>query len=297
MKIRKKALAFLKRQKTPVNEPGNARSPKGADNAAERSQDGKPEESSLLAGKNVLISGAGRNIGRSIALAMAEQGATVFFTNIDEAACRKLGAELSTHNVNGRGFVSDVTRMGDIDDLCRRLEQEHLAVDILVHNAGIQLGVEHAEDLDITAVGKVFHTNVLGPLYLTKRVVRMMASTKIHGSVLFITSIHQSVPSRWMSYSASKAALRMIIRELALDLAEKGIRVNGIAPGWVDEDEGGKAYPFNNAPLHRSSINPRYIGRAAVYLSSEYFSKFTTGTVLTIDAGLSLHSYLTLRDE
>ena len=124
----------------------------------------------------------------------------------------------------------------------------------------------------------------------------MMVSNNIPGSILFITSIHQSVPSQWISYSSSKAALRMIIKELAMDLAKHGIRVNGIAPGWVAEDKHGNTRNFSYAPLYGSSINPCYIGRAAVYLSSEYFSKFTTGTVITVDAGLSLHSYLTLHD-
>jgi NAD(P)-dependent dehydrogenase (short-subunit alcohol dehydrogenase family) len=124
----------------------------------------------------------------------------------------------------------------------------------------------------------------------------MMTADKIAGSILFVTSIHESVLSRWLSYSASKAALRMIIQELAMNLASHGIRVNGIAPGWVAEDDSGKTLDFEPAPLHHTSINPCYIGRAAVYLSSEYFSRFTTGTIITVDAGLSLHSYLTLRD-
>ncbi len=83
----------------------------------------------------------------------------------------------------------------------------------------------------------------------------------------------------------------MIIQELAVDLAPYGIRVNGIAPAWVAEDEQGNPLSQEYHLLHHCSINPRYIGRAAVYLASDYFSKFTTGTIIKIDAGASLYNY------
>jgi NAD(P)-dependent dehydrogenase (short-subunit alcohol dehydrogenase family) len=250
----------------------------------------------LLSEKNVLITGAGKNIGRSIAIAMAEQGANIFFTDIHAEHCEKLEKELQGYTGKVKGFLSDISKTEDIDSLHQQLKKENIHIDVLVHNAGIQFETKHIEDLDMGDLFKVFHTNVFGPLYLTKRISHMMVSDNIPGCILFITSIHQSVPSEWISYSSSKAALGMIIKELAMDLAKHGIRVNGIAPGWVAEDEHGNTRNFSYAPLYGSSINPCYIGRAAVYLSSEYFSKFTTGTVITVDAGLSLHSYLTLHD-
>ena len=119
-----------------------------------------------------------------------------------------------------------------------------------------------------------------------------MVDQHIPGCIIFLTSIHQWILRRAVSYSATKAALGMIVKELAIDLAPYGIRVNGIAPGWVDEDVTGHPYPYDRPVLHGSSINPRYIGRAVVYLSSDYFSRFTTGTVLQVDGGLSLGNYL-----
>jgi NAD(P)-dependent dehydrogenase (short-subunit alcohol dehydrogenase family) len=250
----------------------------------------------LLSEKNVLITGAGKNIGRSIAIEMAEQGAHIFFTDIQAEHCEKLEKELQRYTGKVKGFLSDISKTEDIDSLHQQLKKENIYIDVLVHNAGIQFESKHIEDLDMGDLYKVFHANVFGPLYLTKCIGQVMVSHNIPGSILFITSIHESVTSRWLHYSSSKAALRMIIKELAMDLAKHGIRVNGIAPGWVAEDEHGNTRNFSYAPLYGSSINPCYIGRAAVYLSSEYFSKFTTGTVLTVDAGLSLHSYLTLHD-
>ncbi len=84
----------------------------------------------------------------------------------------------------------------------------------------------------------------------------------------------------------------MIINELALELAPHNIRVNGIAPGAVGEDEEGEPLPHNDTPLHGTKVGPQYVGRAAAYLASDYFSRHTTGTVLKIDGGLSLHHYM-----
>jgi NAD(P)-dependent dehydrogenase (short-subunit alcohol dehydrogenase family) len=147
------------------------------------------------------------------------------------------------------------------------------------------------QDLDLTEWHKTFNANVFGPMYLTKLISQKMASEKIQGCITFVTSIHEFVPGGWVCYSSTKAALGMIVKELSLDLASHGIRVNGIAPGWVSETEKGNPFGFRWAALHKSSINPCYIGRAAVYLASDYFSRFTTGTTLKIDAGLSLYHF------
>ncbi len=253
-------------------------------------------DNKLLFGKNALITGAGRNIGRSIALEMARQGANVFFTDIDQEQCLKLEQELKEYRVKSKGFVSDISKTEDSDALHSFLVQEKIGIDILVNNVGIQFYPDDIQNLDLSEWQRTFSTNVFGPLYLTKHIAGMMKSSGIQGSILFVTSIHQSVPGKWLCYSSSKAALGMIVKELSLDLASCGIRVNGIAPGWVLENEQGLPFDFRYAPLHKTSINPCYIGRAAVYLASDYFSKFTTGTVLTIDAGLSLFHYQMVQD-
>lgn len=105
-------------------------------------------------------------------------------------------------------------------------------------------------------------------MYLTQKIVEMMINNPQEKSIVFITSTHKSAISRFVSYSASKTALAMIIKELAINLAPYNIRVNGIAPGWVAEDEKKKPYYHQYIPFHQSSINPCYIGRSAVYLAS-----------------------------
>jgi len=246
----------------------------------------------LLSGKNVLITGAGRNIGKSIAIEMAKEGANIFFTDIDKERCAQLKQELKGYPVVSKGFISDVSRAEDVDSLCNSLSQDRIKIDILVNNVGIHFGGRTIKDLDLKEWNRVFDTNVFGPMYLTKRISKTMIDNHISGSIIFITSIHQWTIRRFLSYSASKATLGMIVKELALELAPYAITVNGIAPGYIDEDKNGNPIPHKYTPLHKSSINPCYIGRAAVYLSSGFFSRFTTGTVLKIDAGLSLYNHL-----
>jgi len=242
----------------------------------------------LLAGKNVLVTGAGRNIGRSIAIEMAKQGANLFFTDIEEKACCILEKELAAHKVSCRWFVSDVSKTEDVKKLSDELRRQGSEMDVLVNNVGIQFETPGLQNLNLQEWEKTFQTNVFGPLYLTKLVSEAMIAGKIHGAIVFITSVHQSVLFGYPSYSCSKAALAMLIRELALELAAHKIRVNGIAPGWVAEDENGNPRPFGYHPLTGTSITPAFIGRTAVYLASEYFSEFTTGTIIQIDAGLTL---------
>ncbi|MCL1470697.1 SDR family NAD(P)-dependent oxidoreductase [Argonema antarcticum] len=245
-------------------------------------------DNQLFAGKNVLITGAGRNIGRSIALEMAKQGANIFFTDALQERCTNLEKELNSYQVKSRGFLSDISNVENNNSLHSWLVDNHINIDILVNNVGIQFETIKIKNLDLGEWQKTFNTNVFGPMYLTKLISQMMVTNNVHGSIIFITSIHQWEIARWPSYSSSKAALGMIIKELAVELASFGIRVNGIAPGWVAEDEQGNPFSHEYTPLNKSSINPCYIGRAAVYLASDYFSGFTTGSVIKIDGGLSL---------
>jgi NAD(P)-dependent dehydrogenase (short-subunit alcohol dehydrogenase family) len=245
----------------------------------------------LLSEKNVLITGAGGTIGKSIAIEMAKQGARICFTEIDTTKYKGLEKELNEQKLLFQGFLSDITNPSDIKTLFTSLLKERIAIDILVNNVGIDIDTS-IRKLDLDVWRKMYHTNIFGPLDLTQHISKMMIDHQIEGSIIFITSIHQWIVRRGAGYSSSKAALGMIIKELALELSPFKIRVNGIAPGNVREDKDGKPFPHNYTPLHNTSINPCFIGRAAVYLASDFFSKMTTGTVIKIDAGLSLYNHL-----
>ena len=236
----------------------------------------------LLEGRTALVTGAGQGIGRSIALELAGQGASVYVTDVDEGRLAAVGRELAAFPVRSRAFQADVTRPEDTEALLAGLAAEGAAVDLLVNNVGIV-----ADDL-----GASFATNVIGPAELTRRITGALVARRTPGSVVFLSSIHaHSVFTRTRGYGPTKAAVDALVRQLALELAPHGIRVNAIAPGDVREDERGDVAPWGYTPLEGTSVRPRYIARAVTFLSSEYFSRHTTGAILTIDGGLSLFNY------
>lgn len=250
-------------------------------------------DNQLLLNKNVLITGAGENIGRSIALELAKQGANIYFTNIDSVQIEKLNAELSQYSINYQGFIFDITNLENNDQLVNWLQENEIVIDILVNHVGIQYNLFSYDKVDISAWQKLFNTNIFSPIYLNQKIIKIMIENNVNGSIIFISSIHEEVIFRDASYSASKAAINMIIKEWAVDLAPYQIRVNGVAPGVVktNPDSSLKYFPYH--VLHQSTIDPDYIGRAVLYLASDYFSHFTTGITLKIDAGASLYNYRT----
>jgi len=245
----------------------------------------------LLSNKNVLITGSGRKIGRAIALEMAGQGANIYFTDIVEERLTKVEEEIGGFSVKTKGFLSDVSDQGQCDALAAHLRECRISIDILVNNVGINYMNERFIGSKISEWTRTYEINLFGPIYLTNLISQAMVRDNLAGSIIFITSIHENSIARWPSYSSSKAALGMVIKELAVELASNGIRVNGIAPGAIEDESEKHRWPHVYTPLHQKLVDARYIGRAAVYLSSDYFSKQTTGTVITVDAGLSLYNY------
>jgi NAD(P)-dependent dehydrogenase (short-subunit alcohol dehydrogenase family) len=241
----------------------------------------------LLQGKTLLVTGAGRNIGRAIALESAQQGAHIYFIDSNEDLCQQLEKELAEMGAVGKGFICDIRDQAGIDNLWQTLRNMQVSIDILVNNVGIHLPTS-LHHLNLQEWQTTYQTNVFGPVYLTHLVSQHMAQQEIRGNILFISSIHQWLPVGSVGYSASKAAIGAIIEELAIELSPYSIRVNGIAPGWTALDASDLPQAHRRGQLHQTSIPPQYIGRAAVYLAADYFSQYTTGTVLKVDSGLSL---------
>lgn len=247
----------------------------------------------LLDGRNALITGAAANIGKSIALEMAHQGANVYLADLDEEGCRALEQRITALGRKSKSFIGDLSVRENLDLIHSELEAEGVVIDILVNNVSVDNSTVSDPYEYWQQWQKTYDTNVVGPAYLTKLVTDTMMEKQVPGSVLFITSVHQWMVRGGAAYSSSKAAQGMMVRELAIALAGNRIRVNGIAPGYVGVDSDGVPIPHAASPLTKSSIPPRYIGRTAVYLCSDYFSEHTTGSILTLDSGLNLHSYLT----
>lgn len=236
----------------------------------------------LLEGRNALVTGAARNIGRSIALELLAHGANVYCTDVDAAGVERLRADLAARPGTSGVFRADITSTTDTDRVLLALRDAGVGIDLLVNNVGV-VGDDFAA---------AFATNVTGPMYLTDRVASAMADAGTPGSIVFLTSIHQeAVFLRARAYAPSKAAVGMLVKQLAVQLAPHRIRVNGIAPGDVREDERGNVEPYRYTPLEGTSLRPQYVARAVVYLASDYFSRYTTGSVVTLDGGLSHFNY------
>jgi NAD(P)-dependent dehydrogenase (short-subunit alcohol dehydrogenase family) len=232
----------------------------------------------LMEGRTALVTGAGGLIGRSIALELLGQGANVHCTDIDPGRLESLAAEMARFPGTARVHRADITRPEDGEAVLSAIREEGRTVDLLVNNVGIV-----ADDFR-----ESFATNVIGPMSLTDRVARLMIDAKVEGSVVFLSSIHQeTLFTRTRAYAATKASVRMLVKQLAVELAPHRIRVNSIAPG----DVRGAVERFPYTPLEGSSIPPQYIARSVVYLASDYYSRYTTGATVTIDGGLSLFNY------
>ena len=266
--------------------------PKPAVENFETSRGAPSRQGDILSGKTVFISGVGPNIGRSLVLEMGRQGAHVVFTTLNSDGVADMEKECQSQQISSQGFVCDLRKVDDIEALCHVFDQQAISIDVMVHNAGLVFKENISLlDYDREEWVQTYETNVFGPMYLTKCIVERMRCHERPASLIFITSIQQFKPSGRTSYSSSKAALGMIVKELAGELGAFRIRVNGIAPGAVKLTDDGTPKPNRFVPLYKTAIPPEFIGRAAVFLASDFFSYCTTGTVLTVDGGLSLHNH------
>lgn len=236
-----------------------------------------PSKNGFLDGQTALITGGAGMIGCAITQELIQQGALVKVIDKNLASLEQLQKKIDHPLL--QIYQADLTNTEEMDKL--DLPE---TIDILVHVAGIQHEKQSIDETD-RDWETILQTNVVAPARLTRQLMpRFMKQQK--GSIMMITSIHATLPSRWTSYSATKSAQSALIREWAVDLAPYGVRVNGIAPGWVDND----VKKSKLALLHNQTIPPQYIARAVTYLASDYFSLFTTGTIMVLDAGMSLYS-------
>ncbi len=249
-------------------------------------QEAEEQRPLLLAGQTAIITGAAKGIGRGIAVEMAQVGADVVIADIDEEGMAETERIITT---NGKTCLKVRTDVQDIDQNHRLVDttlQQFGKIDILVNNAGINTpNATQILDLSPDSYDQVLHTNVRGPLFLTQRVAQEMINRKIPGAILFTSSTHAHIISMQPAYSASKAALEMLVREIAVDLAEYGIRVNAVAPGTIAiRGQTDRKNPF--VPLGYHGV-PEDIAYAMIFLASKYAS-YITGQVLTVDGGFSL---------
>jgi len=245
-----------------------------------------------LKGKTAIITGGGSGIGLGIAKSYIEAEGKVIIIGRTEStlknACEQLGE-------NSAYYVYDITNQSGIKDLVEQIEENHGAIHILVNNAGIHLKAPVSKTTDESFL-KVIQTHLLSSFTLSREVMESMKRQNIKGSVIMISSMTGIMAmTQVVAYTSAKTAMLGLMRGLLADYAEDNIRVNSIAPGWIESKMLHKALDSDNARknkiLNRIPFKefgkPEDIGNAAIFLASEA-SAYVNGVLLPVDGGAAV---------
>ena len=248
----------------------------------------------LFAGETALVTGAASNIGRGIAKALAEQGASIIATDIDTDRGRSLVDEIQAANGKAEFLVSDLSLPSAPDSLLTALGARALDVSMFVHSASPR----RLEKWNVGAVTEaeydaMVNTNVRSGFFIARAIGQHMTVKKTRGRMLFITSLHAESPRNLPHYGISKAGQTMAVKELARYFAPAGIRVNAIAPGAI----AGGGFKVDvtamsaKIPMGRMGA-AEDIANAALALMSDRFCGYVTGTTLVVDGGIALFNWI-----
>ncbi len=248
-----------------------------------------------LNGKVALVTGGSRGIGEATALAFARAGADVAVSSRKIEELERVAGEIRKLGRKSLAVAAHTGRLDEIKSLVDKVKAEFGRIDILVNNAGMSPTLSSVLDVEERLWDSIMNLNVKGLFFLSQAVARMM---KEHGGgrIINVASIDGIKPEKLVSvYSISKAAVIMVTKAMALELAQYGIRVNAIAPGLIqtkmsqgrfDNIPGDKEWVLSRTPLGRIG-RPEEIAAAMVYLASDA-SSFVTGETLAVNGGILL---------
>ena len=244
-----------------------------------------------LTGKKAFITGGARGIGKSVALAFAEAGADVAIVDMDLDAARGTALELERYGVRSMAVRTDVSDPADVDAMMEAVLDEFGTVDIAFNNAGICIN-EKAEEMTYEHWKRVIDINLTG-IFLTARAAGRVMIKKGGGSIINTASMSGhivNVPQPQCAYNASKAAVIMLTKSLAVEWAPYNVRVNCISPGYIGTEMTLKAVDWIPqwealTPMNRMG-KPEELTAAIVYLAG-YGASFTTGSDLVIDGAFT----------
>ena len=246
-----------------------------------------------VAGKVCIVTGAGSGIGRATAIRLAEEGARVTCVDVNEDAVRETVAQIGEAGVAAAADVSnDADVRGYTDDTVARWGR----LDVAFNNAGVNLPTVFHEAPD-DLIDRTIGVNLRGVIYGCRAAIPHMLAGG-GGSIVNTGSVNSLVSEPYLSiYAATKGAILMLSRSIALDYAKRGIRCNCLCPGWVDtpvnyahaEMLGGLQHVYDTIdsfqPIGRPG-EPREIANVVLFLASDE-SSFVTGSAVVADGAMT----------
>ncbi|WP_420454060.1 SDR family oxidoreductase [Rubrivirga sp.] len=273
-----------------------------------------------LSTRTALVTGASTGIGRAIAVELARCGATVAIDypfererdNAEETrrlvreATRAYAADPGRDDAdvssdNGLLVRADVTRVAEIESMFETVAEAYGPVDLLVNNAGIQVEEPASHKTTAEDFDEVMDVNLRGAFLCARQAIRGFLDLperdgSSRGVIVNVSSVHEVIPRpKFLSYAVSKFGMRGLTQTLALEYADRGIRVNSLAPGatrtpiqsWVDDPQATQTVA-DHIPMGRVA-EPEEMARIAAFLASDDAS-YVTGQTLFADGGLTLYA-------
>ena len=247
-----------------------------------------------LSGKTALITGSSQGIGKGIALAFAEQGADVILhCRKDRNEAEQVAEQIKKLDVQVHIVEADFSKPGAIDDLHKQVYEKVQKLDILVLNASVQVP-ELWKDVTETDFDSQVNANFKATFQLMQRFANDMVENG-WGRILTIGSVQQIKPHPAMIvYAATKSAVLNLVQNLAMQLADKGVTVNNLAPGVIDTPRIGEDVPETDERINKRLEtpsgkigSPEDCAAVALLLCSEA-GNFITGQNIFVDGGMSL---------
>jgi glucose 1-dehydrogenase len=241
-----------------------------------------------------VVTGSDSGIGQATAIAFAKSGADVAVTYMHDQD----GAETTKREVEAAGRKAIVVHLdqrdpSSVENLFRQTQEGLGTPTILVNDAGIDASGKPVKEVTLEEWDDSIRTNLYGPFFCCQHFIRGIEGTDKHGSIINITSVHEEIPRAGASgYDSAKGGLRNLTRTLALELADKNINVNNIAPGMVltpfnqkaIDDPQVREKQVQSIPMKRAA-EPEEIADVAVFLASKK-ARYIHGTSIVVDGGL-----------
>jgi glucose 1-dehydrogenase len=247
-----------------------------------------------LEGKTVLITGGGQGIGQGIAYRLAEEGANIVIDYVgNPQSANETVAKIQEGGRKALAVEADISSVEHIHNMMKQAVDYFGAVDILINNAGVE---KHASIWEIPEhdYDLVLNINLKGAVFASQAFAQHRMAVKLPGKIINVSSVHEELPfPHFTPYCASKGGMKMVMRNLSIELAPFGITVNNIAPGAIEtpintallNDPVKLKALLENIPLGRLG-QVRDVAAVAAFLASPE-ADYITGTTIVVDGGLT----------